>query len=121
MNDADFDPSQVVISGCPDGVPMLLTTSWQEIHRGGESKSGEVWDVVTIEGSNVDGSTQSVSLGFGSEAVHMEKSMTTANGREPVVVKARIRRGTPIYALASANDAVWLYGEVGVLEAVETV
>lgn len=123
MSDRNLSPDQVVFSACKDGRQVALTTSWQKVHEGNETDSGEEWDVFTVEACNIDSGTQSVFLGLGSQdaADQVVKALTTLNGAEPIVIKRRMKRGTTIWAKASANDVVNLYGEVGVLDGQETL
>lgn len=126
MKDKTFEPSQVVGSGCTDGRMVQVDTTSSPgtlIHRGDESKSGEVWDVVTLEAANTDGSTRTLTILWGGteDRDKIVKSLIAQNGREVVVLKGRLKRGLEIRAYCGTADVVNIYVEVGVLEAVETV
>lgn len=123
MSDNTISPDQIVFSACKDGRHVLLTTVWQAVHVPSESKSGEEWDVFTCEVCNIDTNQRVLFLGLGSQnaADQVVMTMNPREGAIPVVIKRRMRRGTTIWAKASADNFLTLYGEVGVLDGQETV
>jgi hypothetical protein len=125
MTDSRIAPDQVVGSEIADGLMVALPAGSPGVllHQGTESDSGEVWDVVTIEACNIDSAQRTLFIGWGgiSAAHQVVMTMNPREGRVPVVIKGRIKRGLPIHAWASSANLINAYVEVGVLDGQETV
>ena len=126
MTDTNIAPDQVVLSEMKDGRMIGLTTTTtpgQLLHQGAESSSGEVWDVVTIEAVNNAAGTQTLTIAWGGTdtADLHSHDLESHKGRVPTIIKGRLKRGLPVRGWATASGVINIYGEVGVLEATETV
>lgn len=126
MNDSKIAPDQVVGSEIADGMQIGLTTTASPgtvLHSGTESSSGEVWDVITIEACNIDTTNRVLTVAWGGVATKDLVMFTLAprEGRVPIIIKGRLKRGLPVSAWASAADKINVYVEVGVLDDQETV
>lgn len=123
MSDRNLAPDQIVFSACKDGRQVALSASFQKVHEGTESDSGEDWEVFTIEVCNIDTSSRVLFIGLGSQnaADQIVMTMSPREGAIPIVIKRRMKRGTTIWARGSVANVLNLYGEVGVLDGQETV
>ena len=126
MSDAKIAPDQVVGSEIADGLQIGLTATASPgtlLHGGTESNSGEQWDVITIEACNIDSSNRVLTIAWGGIATKdlVLFTMAPREGRVPIIIKGRLKRGLEIRAWASVADKINVYVEVGVLDGQETV
>jgi len=127
MKDSKIAPDQVVGSEIADGTQIGLSTTASPgtlLHGGTESSSGEVWDVITIEACNIDASSnRTITVAWGGLATKdlVMYTLPIREGRVPVIIKGRLKRGLEVRAWASAADKINVYVEVGVLDGQETV
>lgn len=128
MTDSSFSPSQVVLSESKDGRQIAIVGTSAStatlLHKGSESISGEVWEVLTIEAVSPDGTAQPITILCGGVDVSDQCTQTIAvgSGRNIIVLKHRARRGLEWKAFCTGGaNLVNVYGEVGVLRDRETV